>query len=35
LRHGPWQSRFRRVVFSVLDRAAEPTTFEAFRRAFA
>jgi uncharacterized protein (TIGR02452 family) len=35
LRHGPWQGRFARVIFSVLDRAAEPTTFEAFRRAFA
>ena len=35
LRHGPWQGRFRRVVFSVLDRAAEPTIYDAFRRAFA
>jgi uncharacterized protein (TIGR02452 family) len=31
LRRGAWLGRFRRVVFSVLDRSAEPATFKAFR----
>jgi uncharacterized protein (TIGR02452 family) len=34
LRQGAWRGRFRRVIFSVLDRSTEPTTFEAFRGAF-
>ena len=30
-----WQGRFRRIVFSVLDRSEEKETFKAFERAFA
>jgi uncharacterized protein (TIGR02452 family) len=34
LRHGAWRGRFRRVIFSVLDRDEAPITYEAFRKAF-